>query len=115
MKKYFVIYHSTKKLNITIFWLILTLLFVRLTSRLVSTLDVHFIMLSHHWILFIFFLSKGAIKDYIIKKFKSFISIRNYNKKFEHPERVATPGYDLNPLNLLKLNFTLEAWSWAAS
>jgi hypothetical protein len=57
----------------------------------------------------IFFLSEGAIKNYIIKNFKSFISIRNYNKKFEHPERVATPRYDLNPPNLHKLNFTLEA------
>jgi len=56
-----------------------------------------------------FFLSKGAIKNYIIKKFKSFISISYYNKKFKHPERVATPGYDLNPSNLLKPNFTLEA------
>jgi hypothetical protein len=56
-----------------------------------------------------FFLSKGVIKNYIIKQFKSFISIRNYNKKFEHPERVATSEYDLNPSNLLKLNFTIEA------
>ncbi len=35
------------------------------------------------------------------------MSIRNYNKKFKHTERVATPG--LIPSNLLNLNFTLEA------
>jgi hypothetical protein len=38
MKKYLVIYHSTKKIEcITILWWVLVLLFVHLTSRLAST------------------------------------------------------------------------------
>jgi hypothetical protein len=53
----------------------------------------------------LFFLSKGVIKNYIIKKFKSFIRIKNYNKKFEHPERVAT-------LVLPSLSFVLAARSF---
>ncbi len=38
MKKYLIIYHSTKKIEcITILWWVLVLLFVHLTSRLIST------------------------------------------------------------------------------
>ncbi len=38
MKKYLVIYHSTKKIEcITILWWVLVLLFVHLTSRLINT------------------------------------------------------------------------------
>jgi hypothetical protein len=96
-------------------WWVLILLFVHLTIRLASTLAVHFNMLSPPLNSIHFLISKGAIKTYIIKTFKSFISIRKFKKKFEHPERVAAPRYDLNPSNLLKLNFTLEAWPWAAS
>jgi hypothetical protein len=76
---------------------------------LASTLTVHFIMLSPPLNSIHFLISKGAIKIYIIKTFKSFINSRNFKKKFEHPERVAAPGYDLNTSNLLELNFTLEA------
>jgi hypothetical protein len=43
MKKYLVIYHSTKKIEcITILWWVLVLLFVHLTSRLISIFSCTF-------------------------------------------------------------------------
>jgi hypothetical protein len=48
-----------------------------------------------------FFLSKSVIKNYIIKRFKGFISTRNHNRKFEHLVKVATLGLDVF-CNLLK-------------
>jgi predicted membrane protein len=43
MKKYFVIYHSTKKIEcITILWWVLVLLFVHLTSKLANIFSCTF-------------------------------------------------------------------------
>jgi hypothetical protein len=53
-----------------------------------------------------FFLSKAVIKNYIIIFFKNLISIRNCNKKYEHPERVATPSPSVS------LSFFLAARSF---
>jgi len=41
------------------------------------------------------FISKSVIKNYIIKTFKGFISIRNHNRKFEHLVKVATLELDV--------------------
>jgi hypothetical protein len=70
MKKYCVIYHSTKKIEcITILWWVLVLLFVHLTSRLASTFSCTlYHAFTHQQLLKFFSVQLETIKLFFPKK-----------------------------------------------